>query len=71
MTLLLARPLGPWAELFPFTFEIWLFPILAGLPTRAALRPVLAGNAVSLALGWALPRLWVEAFPFILGGHRW
>lgn len=69
LTLLLTRPLGPWAEVFPFTIEIWLFPILAGIATRPALRPVLMGNALSLMLGWALPRLWIQAFPFVLRGY--
>jgi len=69
-TLLLAKPLGVYAEVFPLIFEPWLFPQVSGLAMRGTWKAVLRSNLLSFLLGFSLPHVWVRAFPFWVGAFH-
>jgi hypothetical protein len=62
VTLYLSRLIGLNAEIFPFAFEIWLFPQLVARPARSTLTPVVLGNALSFSVGLVLPSLYLHLF---------
>jgi hypothetical protein len=69
-TLLLAKPLGLYAEVFPLVFEPWFFAQVSGLAIRDSWKAVLRSNLLSFLLGLSLPHVWVRAFPFWVGGFH-
>ena len=70
VTLLLAKPLGLSAEVFPLVFEPWFFAQVSGLSVRDSWKAVLRSNLLSFLLGLSLPHVWVRVFPFWVGGFN-
>ncbi len=66
ITLYLSQFIGLNAEVFPFAFEVWLFPKLVSRPVRSTMAPIILGNALSFMAGLLLPGFWVRHFlPFV------
>jgi hypothetical protein len=68
VTLLLVKPLGLTAEVFPLAFEPWFFALVSGLAVRDSWKSVFRSNLLSFLLGLAIPHIWVRVFPFWVGG---